>query len=452
MPRQARVAGALLGPVEHGLDLNGKAGLRPLTHPRLYALAFAFVALLAVIAPDGVRAQQQQIGRIVASVNDAAITDYDVSARGRMLATSANLTVTTENQTQIARQALRELIDERLKTQEAERLGIRVSDQEVGAAIRTIERNNRMEQGELFRELTQKGVPVETLIDQIRATLGWRKVLRQRVLPQVRVASEEVDVALARIREAGGGAILRASEVFLPAETQTEFEEARRAALAIRQQATDALAFSRLAAQFSRAPTAAVGGDLGEIQPGQLNPVLEEALMILAPGETSPPISTERGIYLLFLRERRSIEVGAPEMAVVTLARAFLPIRSDTEAAAAGTSLTNAVAGAQGCDAFERAANAMRPGQPPRVVDARIGDLPEELRDNVAGLQPGETTEPIPVGDGIAVIMLCRRAESGGTLPSAERVAEAIQNQRAERRAERYLRDLRRVAFIDIRG
>ena len=50
------------------------------------------------------------------------------------------------------------------------------------------------------------------------------------------------------------------------------------------------------------------------------------------------------------------------------------------------------------------------------------------------------------------MLMVCRRAEVGDGLPSAERVAESIQRQRAERRAERYLRDLRRVAFIDIRG
>jgi len=58
----------------------------------------------------------------------------------------------------------------------------------------------------------------------------------------------------------------------------------------------------------------------------------------------------------------------------------------------------------------------------------------------------------IELSSGVAIFMLCRRAESGDSLPTASRIAEALQRQRAERRADRYLRDLRRLAFIDIRG
>lgn len=433
------------------MKLDTKGWKHLLRHIRRHALTLICFACLTAFQAATTHAQEQ-VGRIVASVNDDAITDYDLNARAMLLATSANLAITNENRTQIARQALRELIDERLKTQEAKRLGISASDQEVGAAIRTIERNNKMEQGGLMQELTRTGVPIETLINQVRATLSWRKVLRQRVLPQVRVATEEVDVALARIREAGGGAIIRGSEIFLPAESQAEYAEARRTALALRQQATDAVAFSRLAAQFSRAPTAAVGGDMGEVQPGQLEEILERALASLQPGDVSQPIETDTGVYLLFLRERRAIESGQPEMAVVTLARAFLPLSPDDDTEEVATRLRQSTNGVAGCDAFERAANEMQPGQPARVVDARIGDLPPTLRDSVAALKPGEVTDPVAVGDGLGVLMLCRRTESGGALPSAARVAEAIQQQRAERRAERYLRDLRRVAFIDIRG
>ena len=67
-------------------------------------------------------------------------------------------------------------------------------------------------------------------------------------------------------------------------------------------------------------------------------------------------------------------------------------------------------------------------------------------------LKAGEQSDVIELSSGIAIFMLCRRAESGDSLPTASRIAEALQRQRAERRADRYLRDLRRLAFIDIRG
>lgn len=408
--------------------------------------------MLALAAAWSPAAAQQSVGRIVASVNDDAITDFDVEARAALLATAADLDVTPENRSQIARQALRELIDDQLKIQEAKRLDIDVSDQEVSAAIRTIERNNNMEEGGVFRELSAKGVPVDSLIAQVTATLLWRKVLRRRVLPQVKVASEEVNDALARIRAAGGGAIMRAAEIFLPAGGAEDFEAARRRAAQIAAQATDSPSFARLAAQYSRAATAAVGGDLGEIQPGQLAPELETALAQLAVGETSQPIETEAGVYLMHLLGRRDVQAGGEDRAVVTLARAFAPVSPGENPDAVSQALVTVVRDAQGCDAFERAADRAFQRQPPRVVDARIGDLPEEFRDSIAALQPGEQTEPNFIGDGVAVFMLCRRAEVGDGLPSAERVAESIQNQRAQRRANRYLRDLRRLAFIEIRG
>jgi peptidyl-prolyl cis-trans isomerase SurA len=154
----------------------------------------------------------------------------------------------------------------------------------------------------------------------------------------------------------------------------------------------------------------------------------------------------------LHLVSKRSVEAGAAEQAVVTLARVFSRVAGGDDPKLSGRRLSAAVAGVNGCDAFERAGKTVSPEQPPRVVDARIGDLPAELREPVNALKPGEITPPIVLGGGVAVLMLCRRAEVGGTLPSAQRIADAIQKQRAERRAERYLRDLRRLAFIDIRG
>lgn len=418
---------------------------------RLWLAAAVALAFSGMAPAPGGSSAQQLVGGIVASVNDDAITDYDLDARARLIAISSGLPPSPEANRRIARQALRELIDDRLKIQEAERLGISANDQEIGAAVRTIERNNKMEAGGLFRQLTAGGVPVETLTEQVRATLLWRKVLRRRVLPQVSVATNEVDDALSRIREAGGGEIIRAAEIFLPASTEPEFERAIAEAQAIAGQAATSAQFAQLANRFSRAPTAAVGGDLGEIQPGQLAPELEDALSGLQPGETSPPIRTESGVRLMHLTSRRVIEGGNEAQATVTLARIYEPVQPPEDETALGARLQAAVDGAPDCDAFDAAAKRFNPTQPPRVVDARIGDLPEDIRATVASLQIGEMTEPFAIGDGVAIMMLCRRAEVGVGLPSAERVAEAIQQQRAERRAERYLRDLRRLAFIDVR-
>ena len=419
--------------------------LRNLRMPVLAMLALLIALPLQVNA-------QQLVGRIIASVNDDAITDFDVDGRIRLIAASANAPVNAEAQQRYGRIALRELIDDRLKAQEAKRLGIAAGDKEVGAAIQSIERNNKMEPGGLMKELTQKSVPVGALIDQVKASILWREVLRRRVLPQVRVATNEVDDALNRIREAGGGFVARVAEIVLPAGTPEDRREANARAAEIRSQLASGAKFPELARRYSRSPTAAVGGDMGEVQSGQLPPELDEALAALKPGQISEPIYADGAIHILLLVGRQGVEAGDSRDAVITLARLFLPVGNEGNAEALAGQAKTVVSGLDSCDAFEAAARRIGPPQPPRIVDARIGDMPEEIRDTINDLKAGEQSNVIELSSGIAIFMLCRRAESGDSLPTASRIAEALQRQRAERRADRYLRDLRRLAFIDIRG
>ena len=419
--------------------------LRNLRMPVLAMLALLIALPLQVNA-------QQLVGRIIASVNDDAITDFDVDGRIRLIAASANAPVNAEAQQRYGRIALRELIDDRLKAQEAKRLGIAAGDKEVGAAIQSIERNNKMEPGGLMKELTQKSVPVGALIDQVKASILWRKVLRRRILPQVRVATNEVDDALNRIREAGGGFVARVAEIVLPAGTPEDRREANARAAEIRSRLASGAKFPELARRYSRSPTAAVGGDMGEVQSGQLPPELDEALAALKPGQISEPIYADGAIHILLLVGRQGVEAGDSRDAVITLARLFLPVGNEGNAEALAGQAKAVVSGLDSCDAFEAAARRIGPPQPPRIVDARIGDMPEEIRDTINDLKAGEQSDVIELSSGIAIFMLCRRAESGDSLPTASRIAEALQRQRAERRADRYLRDLRRLAFIDIRG
>gem|GEM_PF-891027 len=57
--------------------------------------------------------------------------------------------------------------------------------------------------------------------------------------------------------------------------------------------------FADLAAQFSKAPNAHLGGDLGYFGPGDMLPEVEEAVLQLEPGGVSDPISIQQGVMIL---------------------------------------------------------------------------------------------------------------------------------------------------------
>lgn len=62
--------------------------------------------------------------------------------------------------------------------------------------------------------------------------------------------------------------------------------------------------FATLARENSDCPSAALGGSLGQIGPGDTTPPFEEALTRLAPGEISDPVETRYGIHLIRLNRR----------------------------------------------------------------------------------------------------------------------------------------------------
>ena len=80
--------------------------------------------------------------RIAAIVNDEPITMMDLDARIRLIIVSSNLPNNIETKKNLSGQVLQSLISEKLQHQEAKKLGIRVTEQEVKNNIRFIEKEN----------------------------------------------------------------------------------------------------------------------------------------------------------------------------------------------------------------------------------------------------------------------------------------------------------------------
>ena len=104
------------------------------------ALRAATAALVLGLAlpwfPAGVPgALAQDTLRAVAVVNDEVISMLDLFMRTRLAALSSGIELTQQSQSRLQQQVLRRLIDERLQLQEAERLSIAVSDEEVAEAL-----------------------------------------------------------------------------------------------------------------------------------------------------------------------------------------------------------------------------------------------------------------------------------------------------------------------------
>lgn len=276
---------------------------------RLAPLLLALLPL--ILLPAGRASGQESIG-IAAVVNNEAISIPDLVARIDVAIVASRLRASEDLRRQLAPQVLRSLVDERLKVQEAERLGVRVSDAEMANARRSVEQRNGIAAGGLDDFLQRQGLNVATVTDQLRAEILWSKLVRGRLGAAVSVGEGEIDEALAQLEANRGRPEFRVAEIFLAVESSEQESEVRAAAESLFEQLKAGAKFDQIASQFSQSATAAVGGDIGWVLEGELPSEIEAVLARMQPGRIAPPVRTFDGYSIVLLIDRRTVLSDAP--------------------------------------------------------------------------------------------------------------------------------------------
>jgi len=439
----------------------GLAGLSCFSGP-----ASAARALSGTASPPGAPATQRPSApspddqmtqtRIAAVVNDEVISVADVMSRLRMVMLSSNLTDSPETRQRIGAQVLRTIVDEKLQTQEAKRQNITATDEEVNKALAQIEKQNNMQAGQLDQVLKSHGIERSALIDQLTASIVWQKLVRRLVSQTNVVSDEEIDYALKRAKDTANEPQSRVAEIFLAVDNPQQEDEMRRLAERLTEQMKQGARFSAVAQQFSQSATAAVGGDIGWVRADQLSPELSKAVAQMRPGELSPPIRAAAGYYLLLVLDRRSGRSAGPEDSLVHLVQIVFPLpaqATEPMRRAAIAEAQNAKTTAKNCEDLLKIGKEKGSAQLSSEGRLRVDQVTPAMRTIVLGLEVGQTSPPIVQKNGVGVIMMCEKAapSSAPTVPTRDEMAETLMRQRLETLARRYMRDLRRTAFVDVR-
>jgi peptidyl-prolyl cis-trans isomerase SurA len=412
--------------------------------PRLATgLIAALVAALIALAPPAA-AQTEQ--RIAAVINDDLVSVQDLIERIDMVVVTSGLEDTDDMRRELAPQVLRGMIDETLQLQEARRLGISVTDQEIRQALATVAQRNNMSPEALVAALAREGVSERTVLRQLEAQVAWLKIVAREIEPRVVVTQEQIDLALRELRQVQGQPQLLLSEIVLPvyepAQEQMVLEDARR----LVETARGGASFAALADQFSAAASGDVGGDVGWVPETALPPELRAAIAGMRPGAISDPIRAPGGFYIFQLRDRR---VGGAAEVRLRLAQILFPVDGNgalalQQAAELRPRLTS-------CDAMESVATEIDAPMSGDLGWLRASDLPPGLASAVLALPEESVSEPLQGPGGIHLLMVCDRQETGTDAGLRDDVAEQLEREHVDRLVRRYLRDLRTEAFIDIR-
>lgn len=363
-------------------------------------------------------------------VNDRVITNYEVAQRAlflRVLRAPGN----PEDE------ALKALTEDRLRQTEAERLGLKLTDDDIMRGMAEFASRANLSTEDFVAELGKAGIGAETFRDFVAAGLLWRQAVRARFLGQVPISELDVDRALEASARPRALQVLASELVIAAPEGQED------AAMARAQELSDTLsgeaAFASAARRFSAAPTAGAGGRLDWLPLANLPAAIAQKILALDAGEVSDPIAVPGAVVLFLLRdvamdtkaEPISVSVEWAEFLVPDDAAQIAKIRAEAD------SCTDLYAQAKGL-----------PEDRLTITKSGLEQVPGDVALELARLDPGEVSTALTRSGFRRLLMLCGREAVQEPPPTRDQIRERVINQKLEGMAEGYMEELRAAAII----
>jgi peptidyl-prolyl cis-trans isomerase SurA len=426
---------------------------------------------VAALAPDktidaSTAAHPDDSDGIAATVNDESISEYELRQRINLFIATSGLHPNAADMKRIHDQSLDKLEDEKIQLQAAVKKHVTVSPVEVDKAINGLLDQNKLTIQQLRNILIQAGASEAALRSQITAQIAWQKTVQDQYSDLVNISPAQVDAEMRRFAEGATKAHFLVSEIFLPVSNPNQDAKVLQDAQGMVDQLKSGGTFSALAHQFSQNPAAAQGGSIGWVHDGQLSTELNDALRKMKPGEISPPVRAAGGYYILQLTQRmepQGTKIDAPTTAPsnpdgsLHLARLLLPLGENpsqdlvNQGLNAGNQIRNNF---QSCEQLKTLSEKMTGSLYMDLGNMKPADLSPEIQKALEKTIAGDATAPILSEAGIEIIARCdARAEIRTVYvpPTREQIQESLFDQQISALAQRYMRDLKRDADVEVR-
>lgn len=252
------------------------------------------------------------LDRVVAVVNKEVITwsemykmmEFEATPEVKALKEDERRKVFRENEAAF----LERLIDMRLQIQEARRLGIGVTHEEIAGAIENIKKKYSMTDTNLTESLAKEGLTLDEYKRRLSEQIIISKVVSQQIRNKIVVSDADVKKYIeANMKVFNEGEAYKLRRIFFKKPKNDEDKKAveERASLII-QRLKAGEDFSALAKEYSEDPSGKIGGELGLIKKSDMAREFIDVLSTMKAGDFSMPFWTEKGLHIIKLDEKVS--------------------------------------------------------------------------------------------------------------------------------------------------
>jgi len=407
----------------------------------LKALALGMMMPFAFAFPT----QAQTAHGIAAVVNDDVITTFDLRQRSLFMMATQGIEPTEEAKRQILAQAMRNLVDEKLQLQESKKYDQTISQEAVNDGVRNLISRNGISIEEFAQRLAASGISISTLQDQIRAEIAWQRIIGGLYGSRIRISDAQIDETLTRVSANADKPQYRVAEIYIEATPDIGgMNGAMQGAGAMIEQLGTGVPFQILARQFSSAPSAAKGGDIGWIREGELREEVNTIIVQMEKGQVSKPIPVPGGVYVVALADK---QISTSET-FYKLSQINYTVEDPSKLAAAKIALKTAADAIKSCDTLAKDVKDFEGIGSNDMGEIKAGDLTEDILNILAATETGEVSASMEVGSSLISVMVCDRTVRGSGIPSRDEVENRLLSQQEAQASRRHLRDLRRKATI----
>ncbi len=267
------------------------------------------------------------IDRVVAVVNDNVITLTELEKAGRdyfeQIKKKAPAAEVDSALEKAREEVLSNLVDKLIIQQQAAKISMTVSDDEVNTAIDQILARNNATMEDFKRELATMNITEQEYRDNIRDQILQTKLINYEVRSRIVITEEDIkeyyQKEYTQEKGEGGYHILQMgftwrNTVSLAKAGFDTREEAREKAEEMRAKVLAGESFTELAKAYSNLPSAVDGGDIGVFKKDEMAPYMRDVIITMHPGEVSPIVKTGNAFQFFKLLSQREgdLVVKAP--------------------------------------------------------------------------------------------------------------------------------------------
>ena len=393
------------------------------------SLIFSLI-FLCLFAFSESKAQANFLLAAKIQVNNSVITQFEIDQRAKFLGALKF----TGNHIELAQT---QLIEERLKQSEAQKLNISASDFEIEDALKRFASRANLTVKEFNKELKRLEIYPDTFRSYVETEVIWQKLVNKKFGAQSSVSNLQLQRAKSISKFEDTIQVLL-TEIIIPFSKDDRSENENLANLLKQIKSTEE--FSNAAQKYSKAPTATVGGRVKWQNFDRLPGIIKPLILGLSPGQVTEPIMLTKAIALFQLRDIREIKTDRTQLELLD----FIKVKSDLKY------LAFVQDNFHNCSDLE----AIIGGQTEVTLTRKkllSNEIPNTLVPVLDNLDQNESEIIVADGESQLVIMCERNNQLNSTAETLEQDKNVLQTNRLKHLARSFLETLKDNARIVIK-